>query len=257
MSLLLLTLAAPSQIQRNYYSVSNIHLSLNAGKWNYERWGYLEADVRSGAELWAGMEEGGFATRALAQIKILVFTAGEYIPLRHAADRVCMVPLPRPITDALADRWCMSMLSLSLDVLAYNTIPRSKSCCEHDRSHAGIAAVNPRSVLHVRLLVAHSSANESTAPAVHDHCSCPHLPVMLYPLRSPDLPGGHPEPAQHQPRGCERTNSTGSDAPRVALMLRPSGARGEWETVHRVKCLCEKLEGRGAADLESWQSSSD
>ncbi|KAI0073000.1 Gpi16 subunit GPI transamidase component [Panus rudis PR-1116 ss-1] len=38
------------------YAVTELHLTLNAGKWNYDRWGYPdEAGVGTGAELWAWM----------------------------------------------------------------------------------------------------------------------------------------------------------------------------------------------------------
>lgn len=44
-----------SQILREY-AVSELHLTLNAGQWDYARWGYpLEAGVGTGAELWAWM----------------------------------------------------------------------------------------------------------------------------------------------------------------------------------------------------------
>ena len=40
-----------------------MHLTLNAGKWNYDQWGYPnEAGVGTGAELWAWMGDGGLAT---------------------------------------------------------------------------------------------------------------------------------------------------------------------------------------------------
>ncbi|KAN0084548.1 GPI transamidase component PIG-T [Tylopilus felleus] len=47
------------QILREY-SVTELHLSLNAGKWNYDKWGYPDhASVGTGAELWAWMADGG------------------------------------------------------------------------------------------------------------------------------------------------------------------------------------------------------
>ncbi|KAJ7686941.1 Gpi16 subunit GPI transamidase component [Mycena rosella] len=50
------------QILREY-AVTELHLTLNAGKWDYERWGYPdEPDVGTGAELWAWMGEGGSTT---------------------------------------------------------------------------------------------------------------------------------------------------------------------------------------------------
>lgn len=45
------------QILREY-AITELHLSLNAGKWNYVDWGYPEEDaVGTGAELWAWMAE--------------------------------------------------------------------------------------------------------------------------------------------------------------------------------------------------------
>ncbi|KAJ7747141.1 Gpi16 subunit GPI transamidase component [Mycena maculata] len=53
---------ALGQILREY-AVAEMHLTLNAGKWDYERWGYPdETDVGSGAELWAWMGDGAGAT---------------------------------------------------------------------------------------------------------------------------------------------------------------------------------------------------
>ncbi|THH14094.1 hypothetical protein EW146_g6197 [Bondarzewia mesenterica] len=51
--------AAVGQILREH-AVPELHLTLNAGKWDYERWGYPdETGVGSGAELWAWMGDGG------------------------------------------------------------------------------------------------------------------------------------------------------------------------------------------------------
>ncbi|KAJ6498884.1 GPI transamidase component PIG-T [Mycena sanguinolenta] len=48
---------ALGQILREY-AVTELHLTLNAGKWNYDRWGYPdEPDVATGAALWAWMAE--------------------------------------------------------------------------------------------------------------------------------------------------------------------------------------------------------
>ncbi|KAF9465783.1 GPI transamidase component PIG-T [Collybia nuda] len=50
---------ALGQILREY-AVTELHLSLNAGRWNYDRWGYpKEPAVGTGAELWAWMGDGG------------------------------------------------------------------------------------------------------------------------------------------------------------------------------------------------------
>jgi phosphatidylinositol glycan class T len=49
---------ALGQILREY-AVSELHLTLNAGNWNYDRWGYPEEKgVGTGAELWAWMGKG-------------------------------------------------------------------------------------------------------------------------------------------------------------------------------------------------------
>lgn len=45
------------------YSITELHLALNSGKWNYDHWGYPDdPSVGSGAELWAWMAEGGPST---------------------------------------------------------------------------------------------------------------------------------------------------------------------------------------------------
>ena len=50
---------ALGQILREY-AVTELHLTLNAGKWDYDRWGYAEeSDVGTGAELWVWMGEDG------------------------------------------------------------------------------------------------------------------------------------------------------------------------------------------------------
>ncbi|KAG6876909.1 hypothetical protein C0993_012144 [Termitomyces sp. T159_Od127] len=49
---------ALGQILREY-AVTELHLSLNAGRWNYDRWGYPEeSGVGTGAELWTWMGDG-------------------------------------------------------------------------------------------------------------------------------------------------------------------------------------------------------
>ncbi|KAJ7227057.1 Gpi16 subunit GPI transamidase component [Mycena pura] len=50
------------QILREY-AVTELHLTLNAGKWNYDRWGYPDEEgVGTGAELWAWIGDGAVAT---------------------------------------------------------------------------------------------------------------------------------------------------------------------------------------------------
>ncbi|KAJ7493034.1 GPI transamidase component PIG-T [Mycena galericulata] len=50
------------QILREF-AVTELHLTLNAGNWDYQSWGYPdEPDVGSGAEMWAWMGDGAVAT---------------------------------------------------------------------------------------------------------------------------------------------------------------------------------------------------
>ena len=50
---------ALGQILREY-AITELHLTLNAGKWDYENWGYSEEQgVGTGAELWAWMGDAG------------------------------------------------------------------------------------------------------------------------------------------------------------------------------------------------------
>ncbi|TFK48825.1 Gpi16 subunit, GPI transamidase component [Heliocybe sulcata] len=45
------------------YAATELHLSLNSGKWEYDRWGYPdEQEVGTGAQLWAWIGDGGQAT---------------------------------------------------------------------------------------------------------------------------------------------------------------------------------------------------
>ena len=49
---------ALGQILREY-ALTELHLTLNAGRWDYDRWGYPdETGVGTGAELWTWMGEG-------------------------------------------------------------------------------------------------------------------------------------------------------------------------------------------------------
>lgn len=46
--------------------MTELHLSLNAGSWNYERWGYPKVNgVGTGAELWAWMGTEGIEKHVL------------------------------------------------------------------------------------------------------------------------------------------------------------------------------------------------
>ncbi|KAJ6594185.1 GPI transamidase component PIG-T [Mycena capillaripes] len=84
---------ALGQILREY-AVTELHLTLNAGKWNYDRWGYPdEPDVATGAALWAWMAEGGSVTHGPTA--------------RHSVDARW-----RDLRNALAGLFCASLASL-------------------------------------------------------------------------------------------------------------------------------------------------
>ncbi|KAJ7747261.1 GPI transamidase component PIG-T [Mycena metata] len=79
---------ALGQILRQY-AVTELHLTLNAGKWNYDRWGYPdEPDVATGASMWTWMAEGS------------------PVP-RHSVDARW-----RDLRNALAGLFCASLASL-------------------------------------------------------------------------------------------------------------------------------------------------
>ncbi|KAJ7086216.1 GPI transamidase component PIG-T [Mycena epipterygia] len=90
---------ALGQILRTY-AVTEMHLTLNAGKWNYERWGAPdEADVGSGATLWAWMGEGADTTvderwRGLSNALAGLFCAslGSLDELRTTAPALAFAP---------------------------------------------------------------------------------------------------------------------------------------------------------------------
>ncbi|KAF8139465.1 GPI transamidase component PIG-T [Mycena galopus ATCC 62051] len=83
---------ALGQILREY-AVTELHLTLNAGKWNYDRWGYPdEPEVATGAALWAWMAEGGSAQGPNS---------------RHGVDARW-----RDLRNALAGLFCASIASL-------------------------------------------------------------------------------------------------------------------------------------------------
>ncbi|KAJ2918728.1 hypothetical protein MD484_g1679, partial [Candolleomyces efflorescens] len=53
---------ALGQVLREY-GVTEMHLSLNAGKWDYDAWGHpVESGVGTGAELWAWIGDGGLTS---------------------------------------------------------------------------------------------------------------------------------------------------------------------------------------------------
>ncbi|CAK5270079.1 unnamed protein product [Mycena citricolor] len=81
---------ALGQILREY-SVTELHLTLNAGKWDYQRWGYPdEQDVGTGAELWAWMGD----------------------PKDHGGDDAGIDKRWRDLRNALAGLFCASLGSL-------------------------------------------------------------------------------------------------------------------------------------------------
>ncbi|KAJ6500164.1 Gpi16 subunit GPI transamidase component [Mycena vitilis] len=84
---------ALGQILREY-AVTELHLTLNAGKWNYDRWGYPEEpDVATGAAMWAWMAEGGSVAHGPND--------------RHSVDARW-----RDLRNALAGLFCASLASL-------------------------------------------------------------------------------------------------------------------------------------------------
>ncbi|KAF7361641.1 GPI transamidase component GPI16 [Mycena venus] len=84
---------ALGQILREY-AVTELHLTLNAGKWDYDRWGYPEEpDVATGASLWAWMAEGSAAAHGPTG--------------RHSVDARW-----RDLRNALAGLFCASIASL-------------------------------------------------------------------------------------------------------------------------------------------------
>jgi GPI-anchor transamidase subunit T len=57
------------------YAITELHLTLNAGKWNYDSWGYPEAPgVGTGAELYAWLADGAPATCVTSFVKYRVDT---------------------------------------------------------------------------------------------------------------------------------------------------------------------------------------
>jgi len=45
------------------YSITDLHLTMNSGKWNYDHWGLPDdPNVGAGAELWAWMADGAAST---------------------------------------------------------------------------------------------------------------------------------------------------------------------------------------------------
>ncbi|KAF7982182.1 hypothetical protein HWV62_29965 [Athelia sp. TMB] len=93
---------ALGQVLREY-AITEMHLNLNAGKWNYDRWGYPdEPGVGTGAELWAWMGDGGPAT--FVAPNIVVSTQG---PLNFRVDHRW-----QGLRNALAGLFCASLGSL-------------------------------------------------------------------------------------------------------------------------------------------------
>ena len=83
-------------------AITELHLSLNAGKWNYLNWGYPEeGGVGTGAELWAWMAEGGPITFVFDAVAVVSLTSYSSVDERW-----------RNLRNALAGLFCASLDSL-------------------------------------------------------------------------------------------------------------------------------------------------
>lgn len=74
------------------YAVTELHLSLNAGKWSYDAWGYPDhPSVGTGAELWAWMADGG-PLSCVSPLHISCDTHAFFHQRRRALDRSAQRP---------------------------------------------------------------------------------------------------------------------------------------------------------------------
>lgn len=78
---------ALGQVLREH-AVTELHLTLNAGNWHYDRWGYPEvAGAGSGAELWAWMgESSNPRCVAILRSELIVLTGTQFLD-RRAMER--------------------------------------------------------------------------------------------------------------------------------------------------------------------------
>ncbi|KAF7376513.1 GPI transamidase component GPI16 [Mycena sanguinolenta] len=124
---------ALGQVLREY-AVTELHLTLNAGKWNYDRWGYPdEPDVATGAALWAWMAEGSAGANP-----------------RHSIDARW-----RDLRNALAVLFCASIASLDEQrttsparaFTPFGAFPAWPQSAPHAFRHASLPSENSRSGL--------------------------------------------------------------------------------------------------------------
>ncbi|KAG2158330.1 GPI transamidase component PIG-T [Suillus bovinus] len=138
------------QILREY-AVTELHLTLNAGKWNYDNWGHPhEAGVGTGAELWAWMGASEATT-----------VDERWSGLRNALSGLFCASLGsldsrRTLSPTVAFPLSGSTPTFSPHELRHASLPSENVCTENltpflkllpCKSHAGLAALlNPQKV---------------------------------------------------------------------------------------------------------------
>lgn len=127
---------ALGQILREY-AVTELHLTLNAGKWNYDSWGYpKERDVGTGAELWAWMADGGPST----------YVTPLYKPLIRGLTRNRIDYRWQGLRNALAGLFCASIGSLDEQRTTSPVLPFAPEGSlpdwgvQHELRHASLAS---------------------------------------------------------------------------------------------------------------------
>lgn len=96
---------ALGQILREY-AVTELHLTLNAGNWNYDRWGYPdESGVGTGAELWAWMGDG-------AQVRCVPTVLRPFTMSYYGFTLISIDDRWKGLRNALAGLFCASLGSL-------------------------------------------------------------------------------------------------------------------------------------------------
>ncbi|KAG2128702.1 Gpi16 subunit GPI transamidase component [Suillus clintonianus] len=138
------------QILREY-AITELHLTLNAGKWNYDNWGHPpEAGVSTGAELWAWMGTSELST-----------VDERWSGLRNALSGLFCASLGsldsrRTTSPTVAFPLSGSTPPFGLHELRHASLPSENVCTENltpflkllpCKSHAGLAALlNPQKV---------------------------------------------------------------------------------------------------------------
>lgn len=138
------------QILREY-AITELHLTLNAGKWNYDNWGHPhEAGVGTGAELWAWMSASEVTT-----------VDERWSGLRNALSGLFCASLGsldsrRTLSPAVAFPLSGSTPTFAPHELRHASLPSENVCTENltpflkllpCKSHAGLAALlNPQKI---------------------------------------------------------------------------------------------------------------